>query len=66
MTEVKYKCKKCGGTGKCDDAEPGDISFNEWDCEKCNGKGYILEIYDGGVVEPYQYGSMKAKIYNGL
>jgi hypothetical protein len=29
-------------------------------------KREIPEVEDGGEIEPYQYGSMKAPIYNGL
>ena len=37
-----FPCKKCGATGYLDDAEPGDIYSNQWDCEDCKGKGYRL------------------------
>lgn len=33
-------CKTCHGSGKCDDAEPGDIGFNEWQCPDCDGNGF--------------------------
>lgn len=33
------KCQTCHGSGKCDDAGLGDISFNEWVCEDCGGTG---------------------------
>jgi len=33
------KCETCGGTGKCNDADFGDVSFNEWTCPKCKGRG---------------------------
>jgi DnaJ-class molecular chaperone len=33
------KCTKCHGSGKVDDAEPGDISFNEYTCPRCGGTG---------------------------
>jgi hypothetical protein len=36
------KCKICCGTGKIDDAAPGDIGFNEWPCNECNGTGEKL------------------------
>lgn len=39
----RIKCKNCHGSGKCDDAEPGDISFREWSCPECNGTGVIEE-----------------------
>ena len=51
MSELKYKCDKCGGLGKLNDADLGDISFNEWDCANCNGKGYVIKVYDGGVIQ---------------
>ena len=28
-------CKTCGGSGTVDDAEPGDISYNTYYCDKC-------------------------------
>ena len=31
-------CKRCNGTGKIDDAEPGDIAFNEVECSDCKPK----------------------------
>ena len=34
------KCKTCYGSGKCDDADIGDISYNEWVCPDCKGTGY--------------------------
>lgn len=33
------KCKTCGGLGKCDDADFGDIWFRTWTCSDCNGTG---------------------------
>lgn len=35
----KLKCTNCNGSGKVDDAEPGDISFNECTCTSCRGTG---------------------------
>lgn len=35
------KCGVCQGSGKCDDAEPGDISFREWKCDRCKGTGLL-------------------------
>lgn len=32
-------CKRCHGSGKIDDAEPGDIYFREYICPDCNGTG---------------------------
>ncbi len=32
-------CKDCRGRGKCDDSDPGDISYNEWECTTCRGTG---------------------------
>ena len=34
------KCTDCRGLGYKDDAEPGDISYNEWYCKTCNATGY--------------------------
>ena len=39
----RLRCKKCHGSGKCDDAEPGDISFREWTCPDCKGTGIIKD-----------------------
>lgn len=33
------KCNDCGGLGKQNDCEPGDISYNEWPCPACKGSG---------------------------
>ena len=37
----KVKCSICSGTGKCDDADFGDIAFNERECPDCEGAGLI-------------------------
>ena len=34
------KCEMCDGEGVCDDAEPGDISYNAWQCPDCHGIGF--------------------------
>jgi DnaJ-class molecular chaperone len=39
----KQKCKTCQGLGKCDDAGPGDIGYNEWPCPACKGTGLTDE-----------------------
>lgn len=33
------KCDTCKGSGECDDADLGDISYNTWTCEDCKGTG---------------------------
>ncbi len=33
------RCPDCHGSGKLDDAAPGDISFKVWACPKCEGFG---------------------------
>lgn len=33
------KCPDCYGYGKKNDAGPGDISYNEWVCSRCQGTG---------------------------
>jgi DnaJ-class molecular chaperone len=33
------KCQSCDGSGRIDDAEPGDTSFLEWTCGACRGTG---------------------------
>lgn len=33
-------CTTCTGSGKCDDAWPGDVSFSEWQCQTCDGTGF--------------------------
>lgn len=35
-SKLETQCEKCGGTGWCDDAEPGDIGYSEWPCPVCN------------------------------
>lgn len=32
-------CTICAGSGKCDDAWPGDVSFSEWQCQTCDAVG---------------------------
>ena len=40
-------CIACGGLGKQNDAELGDIAYNEWDCDQCDGSGFRDgEVYD--------------------
>ena len=34
------KCEHCHGSGRCNDAEPGDIFCREWVCTVCNGTGF--------------------------
>lgn len=41
---AKRKCPNCQGTGKLDNADIDDISFNEWKCEPCEGTGFIFGI----------------------
>lgn len=38
------QCPECHGIGKCDDAELGDISFNQWVCKTCQGSGFQVNI----------------------
>lgn len=45
------KCKGCHGSGKLDDAGPGDISFNEWDCKACEGTGLFGPVEHDPQVE---------------
>lgn len=41
LKELKAKrCYKCKGHGTLNDAEPGDISFNIWECDRCRGSGF--------------------------
>ena len=41
LKEIKEKrCPTCYGSGEIDDAEPGDIGYNEWTCTLCDGSGY--------------------------
>lgn len=32
-------CPVCFGTGESNDAEPGDIRYDTWECSHCNGTG---------------------------
>lgn len=36
----KLRCSHCHGLGYKDDAEPGDISYNQWCCNSCKGTGF--------------------------
>lgn len=38
----EVRCQTCQGRGKLNDAEPGDMYANEWECPDCNGSGIIL------------------------
>ena len=35
----EQRCPQCHGIGKCDDADFGDIFYNEWVCPACGGTG---------------------------
>ena len=35
-----HRCPECYGSGECNDADFGDISFNTWTCESCKGNGF--------------------------
>jgi hypothetical protein len=37
LLKILFPCEACGGSGTLDDAEPGDIGFNRWDCPACGG-----------------------------
>ena len=41
----KLMCTYCDGHGVVDDAEPGDISFNTYDCPSCGGTGFKNGMY---------------------
>ena len=36
----RAKCPHCSGLGKVEDADFGDIYYNEWLCKYCNGTGF--------------------------
>lgn len=36
-------CPECDGTGMDDDADPGDIYFQDFACEYCQGEGWVDE-----------------------
>lgn len=40
---LSAKCSTCHGSGSCNDAEPGDMSFNEWTCTDCKGTGIKIQ-----------------------
>lgn len=48
------KCSLCVD-GKQNDCEPGDLSYNEWDCEHCRGTGQILGGKPGGKKKRAEY-----------
>lgn len=37
---AERKCDTCAGSGKCNDAELGDIFFRTWICKSCDGNGF--------------------------
>lgn len=44
LKELKdKKCRECHGSGKQNDADLGDIDFNEWTCPDCLGTGFNLK-----------------------
>ena len=47
------QCKECRGGGMINDAEPGDISMNEHECQECKGCGFDLRKI-GGLREMYE------------
>lgn len=40
-------CPKCHGSGQIDDAEPGDISFNTWNCDCRISRNKMLMMMTG-------------------
>jgi hypothetical protein len=38
------KCGQCGGLGEVNDADPGDMYYNEWTCPKCFGSGFDSQV----------------------
>lgn len=36
---MKQRCEACHGSGKVDDAEPGDIYYHTFECKECGGSG---------------------------
>jgi len=45
-----HRCSDCSGIGKCDDAEPGDIAYNEWECTSCSGTGFKDGKYSSNII----------------
>lgn len=37
-------CIDCNGSGTHNDADAGDITYNEWTCTTCNGSGINPEM----------------------
>lgn len=35
----RLRCSNCYGRGLCDDAEPGDMDYETWECDNCDGTG---------------------------
>jgi len=44
-------CTTCYGSGKLNDAEAGDIFYDEWDCPDCNGRGEFVVDQLAQVIE---------------
>lgn len=38
-------CKTCSGTGERNDAEAGDMYYNTWECQDCDGQGWNRRAY---------------------
>ena len=45
---LEHRCPNCSGLGQCDDAEPGDIYCNIWECKICNGTGLLTTKENDG------------------
>lgn len=39
------RCDECQGTGMQDDADIGDITYNEWECPACKGTGLKFKVH---------------------
>ena len=39
------KCPNCMGLGQQNNAEPGDIGYDTWECKPCKGTGFLNGDY---------------------
>ena len=53
-TLEEIRCNSCHGSGKVDDMEPGDISYNEWTCPDCEGTGLVKEGTGAAAMSEWQ------------
>lgn len=61
VERVARPCTMCVG-GKQNDCEPGDLHYNEWDCEHCQGTGEIAGERSNGFTERAEFIRLQCRI----